>query len=195
MGMVRGSLERGMFSEPASKIPSKAKSDVTQKEIIGLLRSKFGLEPFAFLGSNVDENDPRWLSFLAASIHRKDGATFQRTLMATWVERLYLNIYHRVTGCFPFYQRQNAKLLALQMLLNGAAGGGITEAIRFLIKGSGEEARISSKREREIIGPSDVTQWRGWRRTHGGHQVSHKRFGGRGADFIKKTVVSMACRN
>jgi hypothetical protein len=119
---------------------------LSHREVSRLLTERFALEPFGYLGSNVDAHEPRWLSYLVASVHHKAGLVSQRSVKPTRVERAFLEISRRLTGRYPFYQPQHAGRLALHLLLNGLAGGGWLNHLKLLAKAGRPGAHLTSKR-------------------------------------------------
>jgi hypothetical protein len=104
------------------------------------------LAPFGYIGSNVDANEPRWLSFLTAAVNKENKLIFQRSLKPTWVEGAFLDIARRFTGRYPFYQPQHAGRFALHLLLNGLAGGGFVNNLKLLAKSCRSGTRLGLKR-------------------------------------------------
>jgi hypothetical protein len=110
------------------------------------LQERFGLNPFAFLGSNVDAMDPRWLSFMVATVHQGNRLSCYHSLQPTWVEKTFLGLSRLVTGRYPFYQPQHAACFSLHLLLNGLAGGGLAGKVKVLARASRPGARLRAKR-------------------------------------------------
>ena len=96
------------------------------------LEQKFGITPFAFLGSNLDSAEPRWMSFLTATVHRNAELIQQRSLRPTWVEKMFLAVSRKLTGRYPFYQKQNSRQTGFHLLLNGLAGGNLWRNLKLL---------------------------------------------------------------
>ena len=110
------------------------------------MQTKFGLGPFAFLGSNLDQADPRWLSFMVGSVHRGGELCFQRSLKPTPVEKAFLKLSMKLTGRYPFYQAQQAGRFAAHLLLNGLAGGGLAGNLKLLAHATQQGRRLQAKR-------------------------------------------------
>jgi len=123
MPPIYGDLETGLR---AAFMPARAET-LTNRSIQQILAAKFQLTPFAYLGSNVDATDPRWLSYLIAAANGR-----HRSLRATRVERAFLALVRRLTGRYPFYQRQSRTRFAVHLLLNGLAGGGLRANLNVL---------------------------------------------------------------
>jgi hypothetical protein len=125
MPPIRGDLEEGLRASGESLPDPVGKDRLTNPEVCGPLEEQFRLTPFAFVGSNVDPLDPRWLSYLVAAVHRNGAPTSLRSLRPTVVERAFLALTHRIAGRYPFYQAQSALRFSLHLLFNALAGGGV----------------------------------------------------------------------
>lgn len=96
----------------------------TNHDIIPYIKEHFSFSPFAFLGSNKDKNDPRWLSYMIAVFYPNDGSKpIFHALKPSWLERGFLFLYHLVMRRYPFYQEQNEKQTRLVLKLNALLGG------------------------------------------------------------------------
>jgi hypothetical protein len=111
-----------------------------------LMRDQFGFEPFAFLGSNIDPNDPRWLSYLIGVVHDTGGRTTSRAIRQSLFEPAFLRIYRALTGGYPFYQSQNTLRLLLHLVLNGFLGGRLGCNLRLLWQAGRSGSMLSHKR-------------------------------------------------
>ncbi len=146
MPPVHGDLEKGMFTESDEFRRLNIKDQFSHRDVSQLLESKFALAPFGYIGSNVDANEPRWLSFLTAAVNKENKLIFRRSLKPTWVEGAFLDIARRFTGRYPFYQPQRAGRFALHLLLNGLAGGGFVNNLKLLAKSCRPGTRLGLKR-------------------------------------------------
>ena len=142
MPPIHGNLETGLRAEP---MPTQTVS-LDNRQIRRFLEDKFNLTPFAFLASNVDADDPRWLSYLIGAVYQRDTLRQFQSLRATPVESTFLELSRRVTGRYPFYQRQNPAQFAAHLLLNGSAGGGLGANLNLLWQVCHPNARLTSKR-------------------------------------------------
>ena len=120
--------------------------EVRPAPLVSWLEQRFGLTPFAMLGSNLDAMDPRWMSFLAVTVHRRGELFQRRTLHPTWLERAFLMVARKITGRYPFYQRQNARQTGLHLVLNGLAGGGLWKKLKLLGHALRPGSRLTAKR-------------------------------------------------
>jgi len=114
MPSLSGNMETGIVADRAGDFAAQ-KDVLNNEQIAAFLEERFGLTPFASVGSNVDAKALRWLSYFIATVHEKGW----RSLRATCVEKLFLALSRRFTGRYPFYQPQNARRLAFQLLYNG----------------------------------------------------------------------------
>ncbi len=144
MPAIRGDLRSGLLADAAHLRHFELNEEIVPEEIMQMLATEFGLEPFTVLGSNVDPLDPRWFTFLIATAHRQNHLSAYRGLRSTRVEPLFLEISRRTKGRYPFYQQQSSVTLAAHMLLNGVSGGGLVRNSKFLLTATG--AKLSAKR-------------------------------------------------
>ena len=146
MPPIHGDLADGMTSEanPLPRVPPA--HEVRPGELCEWLEKHCELTPFASLGSNQDPADPRWLSFMVATVHRQGKLSDYRSLRATWLEQTFLEASRRLTGRYPFYQAQREKQFGVHLLLNGMAGGGLAKNLRLLRSFSRPGGKLSAKR-------------------------------------------------
>ena len=142
---IRGNLAEGLASEPASVLPASG-HEVRPRELCRWFDQRFHLAPFAWLGSNQDPTDPRWLSFLVAAVHQQGKLSGYQSLRATCVERTFLEASRRLAGRYPFYQAQHPTQFALHLVLNGLAGGGLARNLRLLGLAGRPGAQLNAKR-------------------------------------------------
>ena len=110
------------------------------------LEKRFQLTPFASLGSNQDPAEPRWMSFLVATVHQhgklsrlSEPAGDVGGTEPSW--KLPAD-----DGRYPFYQQQRPAQAGLHLLLNGLAGGSLAGNLKLLRLASRPGARLSAKR-------------------------------------------------
>ena len=86
------------------------------------VKSEFGLEPFGYMASNLDPEDPRWLSFLIGAVY--DGAAERHIayISPSLLEKVSMLIF-RIAGRYPMYLEQNPERFRKQLMLNGLLGG------------------------------------------------------------------------
>jgi len=146
MPAITGDVIGGMFFEPPKSRPLVVQREVGPRQLCEWLGQKFKISPFAYLGSNLDSAEPRWMSFLAATVHRQNKLIQQRSLRPTWVEKTFLRASQKLTGRYPFYQKQNFGRTGFHLLLNGLASGSFFQNLNLLGWAFGSGARLAAKR-------------------------------------------------
>jgi hypothetical protein len=128
---IAGDLASGMrTSSPRPMAPEPDTLDNVR--MARFIRERFGFAPFARLGSNLDPDDTRWLSYLVATALGPDGRADRLALRAGPAERAFMALSRRRDGRHTLYRPQRPRLLAKQVRLNAALGGGILRATRLL---------------------------------------------------------------
>jgi len=146
MPAITGDLSTGMYSSSEKLSPGPTPHEVRPSELCQWLEQRFGISPFAFLGSNLEATEPRWISFLTATVHRQDELIQQHSLRPTWVEEAFLKASRKLTGRYPFYQEQNSRQTGFHLLLNGLASGSVFKKLRLLGSAARPGARLAAKR-------------------------------------------------
>ena len=146
MPAITGDLNKGMFSAPHTSRPPAFQREARPGQICEWLDQKFGITPFAVLGSNLDSTEPRWMSFLTTTVHRNSELIQQHSLRPTWVENAFLAASRKLTGRYPFYQKQNSRLTGFHLLLNGLAGGNFLPKLKLLSCALPPGSRLAAKR-------------------------------------------------
>ena len=86
------------------------------------MKTQFGIEPFACMGSNLDSADPRWLSYLVGTVYDADGKYHTEYVKPSLLEKAAM-VLLRLSGRYPMYLEQNPARFRTQLLLNGLLGG------------------------------------------------------------------------
>jgi len=86
------------------------------------MKSRFGVEPFACMGSNLNPDDPRWLSYLIGALHEAGVGSFFEHVRPSLLEKVSM-LFYRMAGRYPMYMEQNAERFCKQLVLNGLLGG------------------------------------------------------------------------
>jgi len=146
MPPIHGDLVNGMSADSGFAAHQGHDEEAAIRDAESWLETRFGLQPFGFLGSNLDVTDRRWQSFMVATVHRHGELSGHHSLRPTWVERAFLELLRRLTGRYPFFQSQQAGPFALHLLLNGMAGGGLANHLKLLARASRSGARLTAKR-------------------------------------------------
>jgi hypothetical protein len=135
---LRGDLLRPASGQPDPHLGTRQAAD--------FVRRKLGLRPFAYVGSNADEEDPRWLSYLVGTARRRDGTPVWHCLKASAFERLFLWLSLRFAGRYPMYQGQDPRRFRIQLLANALTGGRLGGNLRFLAASWHQGAGLLGKR-------------------------------------------------
>ena len=122
IGSLTGDLSTGFRGTPPTRANLEAAATLTNNHIIPHLRDRFGLLPFAYLGANIDPHDPRWLSYMIATLTGGSAPSWAM-LQPSAIEPLFLRLYRRLRGRFPFYLPQAPGKFRLQLFLNALTGG------------------------------------------------------------------------
>jgi hypothetical protein len=106
----------------------------------------FGITPFAGVGSSVDPDDWRWISWNVAVLHDGERRPEARVALGpSLLERAFLAVTRWLKGCYPFYVPQDGRRLRSQLLLNGLLTG--NRGARALWRASAGRAEgLSTKR-------------------------------------------------
>lgn len=143
---VRGSLAAGLRSDSPRAFRPDRRDTLTNVEMTALMQEHFGFQPFAYIGSNIDLEDPRWLSYLVMAGRGRDGALSTRPITASGFERAYIALRRRLAGRYRMHQLQTRSQLRIQLLLNGLTGGGLGANLRFLGRTWRPTAGLQAKR-------------------------------------------------
>ena len=114
-----GDIEKGFFGLGHSSI-EKA---LTNKNMAELLNKEFGFEPFAFLGSNRNPNDPRWLSYLIGAVYKNGHLSNYASLKVSLLEKVAMLFYKYIKRKYPMHMSQNPEKFIKQLKLNALLGG------------------------------------------------------------------------
>lgn len=133
----------GELQRPAVGEPDPQQGTLQAAEFV---RQELGLRPFAYVGSNVDAANPRWLSYLVGTARRRDGTPRWHCLKASAFERLFLWLSLRLAGRYPMYQGQDARRFRVQLLANALSGGRLAGNLRFLAASWPAQAAPRAKR-------------------------------------------------
>ena len=128
---IRGGLTEGMTAERRAGA-SPGRGALTNLHILDRLERTMGLRPFAYLGSNVDAHDPRWLSYMVATSRSCGGRLTEHSVKASSFEKGFVHLHRLASGRFPMYRGQNSRQLAVQLVLNALTGGDCAGNFAFL---------------------------------------------------------------
>jgi pyruvate-formate lyase-activating enzyme len=116
---LSGNLHSGFSGTGAPPDPATKQSN---RDIADWMKAEFNVEPFACMGSNLDMDDPRWLSYLIGALHNTDGTSSFDYLQPSLLEKAMMLAY-RVRGRYPMYMEPNTERFRKQLVLNGFLGG------------------------------------------------------------------------
>jgi hypothetical protein len=146
MPAITGDLAKGMSSNPGGFLRIASKREIQPPEMCQWLERRFSVTPFAFLGSNLDSAEPRWLSFMVGTAHRQNELVQHHSLRPTWVEQTFMKASRKLNGRFPFYQQQRAWQTGFHLVLNGLASGSIGRNLKLIRHAIQPGGRLSAKR-------------------------------------------------
>ena len=130
LGPIRGDLESGLYGTPVS---GTTEDLPTNEDFERIMREQFGLRPFAYLGSNVYRDDPRWLSYLVGAVQSNRVEAILHSLRPSLLEPGVLKLHRLLGKGYPFYQQDRPATFRAQILLNGILGGARWPNLRFLL--------------------------------------------------------------
>jgi len=143
LGVVHGSLAHELRGEP---VQDSAPGGLDNRMLAAFLQAEFGLQPFATMGSNVDLEDPRWLSYLVATVRSSSGRLTIASLRASLFERGAVRLARLIRGRYPMYLPQHSASFRLQLLLNALTGGAVAPNLLMWWQSSARGADIRAKR-------------------------------------------------
>lgn len=125
LGPLQGDIVNGMRGHRPGSSP-QPRGDLSIAAIHHRLHARFGLVPFAYIGANTSGEDPRWLSYLVASIVHPSRPSRWRAMTPSAIEPIFVQLVCRIRGRFPFYMPQSPARFRVQMLLNALTGGRVS---------------------------------------------------------------------
>jgi pyruvate-formate lyase-activating enzyme len=140
---LRGNIDDG-FSGIGTPPPKETRQ--SSREIAKWMREEFGFEPFGFMGTNLDSEDPRWLSYLVGAVYNKDGSHYVAHVTPSLLEKGALAFSRLLKGRYPMYLEQNPEQFRRQLILNGMLGGTRTSAHELAERARVPGARLTAKR-------------------------------------------------
>ncbi len=96
---------------------------LTNMEMARLMKDEFNFEPFAFLGSNINPEDPRWLSYLVGVVYENGKMAVSASLKASLLEKTAMLLFRFMKRKYPMHMPQNPKKFINQLTLNALLGG------------------------------------------------------------------------
>ncbi|MCP3892008.1 MAG: radical SAM protein [Desulfobulbaceae bacterium] len=120
INILKGNIFSGMSGEGS---PPRYPSQMHIKDIVSSLKNDLHMEPFGFVGSNVDRTDPRWLSYLVAVNTQSSGAYNYQSLQASPLEKSMMFLLRLFRIRYPMFIEQNAERFRKHLFLNGMLTG------------------------------------------------------------------------
>jgi hypothetical protein len=120
---LKGEMESGFkgtlhFNKKTDEVP------YSNLDVMEYMDEQFSFKPFAFLSSNREKYDPRWVSYLLTVFYPEDGAEpIFHPMESGYLEKFYLFAHYVTTGKYPFFQEQDEKKAYTLLKLNGLFGG------------------------------------------------------------------------
>ncbi len=109
------------------------------------LKNEFCIEPFGCMGSNLDIEDPRWLSYLVGTVYERNGEFHFVYIQPSMLEKFAMVLY-RIAGRYPMYIEQNEDRFRRHLVLNGLLGGRRRSNMELVRKAGKVGARLTAKR-------------------------------------------------
>ena len=109
------------------------------------MRQNFGMEPFGCMGSSLNSEDPRWLSYLVGTVYEADGTSHFEYILPSMLEKSAMILF-RLAGRFPMYIEQNPARFQKQLVLNGLFGGRRRSNMELVRRSQRKNARLTTKR-------------------------------------------------
>lgn len=139
---LKGDMQSGF----EGLIESNKKTDevpYSNFDVMAYMDKQFSLKPFAFLASNREANDPRWVSYIFAVFYPKEGGEpISHPIKSSYLEKFYLFAHYLVKRKYPFFQEQDEKKAYALLRLNGLFGGDKKGNKAFLNKIAKQEGEL-----------------------------------------------------
>jgi len=132
---VSGDVRTGLLGAVDETAPGRDEQAVPLADVRGMLEGRLGLEPFAYVGANLDPDDPRWLSYLVATSISSHGRPCWAALRSSLVEPVFVEASRLIAGVYPFYQAPSPGKTLAHLLANALAGGRTGEGLRLFARG------------------------------------------------------------
>jgi hypothetical protein len=139
---LRGNIFSGFSGTGTPPVESKSHNNNYFAE---WLKNEFGIEPFGCMGSNLDIEDPRWLSYLVGTVYDANGEFHFESIQPSLLEKFAMMVY-RIAGRYPMYIEQNADRFRKQLILNGLLGGRRRSNMALVGRAGKPGVRLTAKR-------------------------------------------------
>lgn len=139
---LRGDIANGFFGTGSPPHESKIQDN---KYFADWMRKNFLMEPFGCIGSSLNIEDPRWLSYLVGTVYEADGTSHFEYILPSMLEKAAM-MFFRLAGRFPMYIKQNPERFRKQLMLNGLLGGRRQSNMELVRRSQRKSARLTTKR-------------------------------------------------
>ncbi len=140
---LQGDISAGIHGKGG---PPPAETRRCLKELAAWLEEELDLTPFAYVGANLDPDEPRWLSYLVATMTDTNGGHWYRSVQASLVEKMAMLFYRMVKRRYPMYMEQDPDQFRSQLLFNGLFSGNLKAHRKFIDDSKQPGTRLSAKR-------------------------------------------------
>lgn len=124
----------------------KKEIEYSMSEFEAILKDELSITPFAFLPARHDPNFARWLSYFVSVYLDKDKRPQYHSLSPSFFEPIYLWLYRKIKGHYPFTQKSDPKKLKGHLFINGLFGGDFKGNMLFHKKFKNEGDSLKSLR-------------------------------------------------
>lgn len=145
MSEVKGSIAGDMHHIPGGGTVPQNRTAMDLQMTVEGMHSRRAMPPFCFIGSNVDANDPRWVSFMSVCAYDRGVLVEHLPLRISLIEKLYIHLERMLNGRYPFYSRLQESKLKFHVVLNSLVSGRFSN-LTFVRKTLGRGYRWSAKR-------------------------------------------------
>jgi pyruvate-formate lyase-activating enzyme len=146
MGTIAGDLDAGMRAACPAATAATRHDHLDIETVCTRLAQQFELSPFATLGSSLDPESSRWVSYLVGSVIAEAQSPRWSSLRASAAEKLFLATYRILRGRYPFFLPRSPARFRLQLLLSALSGGRIQGNLSLFLHSLRMGRRLRAKR-------------------------------------------------
>ncbi len=132
MPVVTGDSIGGLHVRERATVPESERREVVGCADIDRIMRAAGWAPFAYLPSNRDPDEPRWLSYVIGVARGAQGVTHAHALRSAASDRALLWGNRMVTGRHRFFYLAGPVRFRVQLALNALTGGRTGANLRLL---------------------------------------------------------------
>lgn len=148
--VMSGITGQSHMSHHASEM---GREEVGNKDILDMM-AQLGMRPFAYVGSSVDEHEPRWLTYWVAVARNTAGPVRAVNVTAGFSDRLLLRLYYWVARRHAYYPPVRPAIFRCQLLLNAISGGACLKTLRVVAASCRPGTKLERKRLTFQQGPN-----------------------------------------